>query len=200
MGFCAVSDMAAFLQVAIDPANVSALRAIDEATAAIQDYCEQTIELVEDDEYTFDVATRQTKLFLPELPVTEVSKVEEDGDELTVTDDYKLGNHGILYRIDDFWYEGIQTVTVTYSHGYLTIPRTVKDVCTRAAARAFQAGLTAAMLAGVSGLRSGSLGAYSVTLADGTTPIDGSNLGASGAVILLPSEKRMLDRYKRERI
>ena len=52
MGFCTVTDIENFLQVTIhtDPVkNASALRAIDEATEAIKNYCHQQIERVTDD-------------------------------------------------------------------------------------------------------------------------------------------------------
>jgi hypothetical protein len=201
-GFCAVADIAAFLQLTIAADNASALRAIDEATGAIQNYCEQAIEEVDDDETTFDVGERQGKLFLPESPVTEVSEVVENGVTLTVDVDYKLGNHGILYRVGTYWYPGIQTVTVTYTHGYATIPQTVVDVCTRMAARAFQAGLRAKELAGVAGVSAKTLGDYSVTFGSeiGGGSSEGGTLGASAAPILLPSERHYVNAYKRERI
>lgn len=200
MAFCTITDLANFLQVTIDAGNAAATRAIAEATAAIVTYCGQTIEKVEDDEYTFDVPAGQSKLFLPELPVIAVSEVVEDGEELDADDHYKLGNHGILYRVNAKWVSGIQIVTVTYDHGYATIPEIVKDVCVRAAARSYQSGLRAAALAGVPGVSATSLGDYSVSYsgeqAGGGAGVDGGTLGASAAPILLPSEKRMLDHYK----
>ena len=203
MGFCTVADLVAFLQVAIDPGNAAALAAIDEATAAIRDYCHQWISLVEDDEVTLDVAGRATRLFLPELPVTEVSEVkEEDADgvlqALTVTDDFKLGPQGVLHRVNDYWYYGVQTVQVTYSHGYAVIPEMVKFVCVRAAARRFQAGLRAAEADGISGVAAMSLGDYSVTYGSEQSGgvSGGSMLGASAASILLPSEKAALAPYR----
>jgi hypothetical protein len=202
MGFCTVADVAAFLQLTIAANNVACLAAINEATAAIQEHCEQQISLVEDEDYTFDVGERRTMLFLPEQPVTEVSEVVENGVTLTVDVNYKLGNHGILYRVGTYWYPGIQTVTVTYSHGYATIPEIVQDVCVRAAGRAYQTGLRSAALAGVPGVQAGTVGDYSVTLASeqGGGSSEGGTLGASAAPILLPSERRYLNRYKRERI
>jgi len=196
--FCTISDLANFLQIAILAGSAAATRAIEEASAAIQNYCHQQIEEVEDDEYTFDVDARRTKLFLPELPVTEISSVVEDGETLTVDDDYKLGRSGILYRIDDFWASGIQIVTVTYTHGYATIPDDIADVCTRAAARTYQAGLRAAEAEGVSGVQGLSLGDYQVQYGSEQSGgvSGGGMLGSSAAPMLLPSEKRILDRYR----
>ncbi len=192
---CTIADVAAFLQITIAAGSTAATRAITEASAAIRNYCHQTIDEAEDDEYAFDIGDNVTKLFLPELPVTEVASVVENGVTLTATTDYKLGNHGILHRIGNYWYPGVQTVTVTYTHGRATIPDDVKAVCVRAAARSYQAGLSAAQLSGVSGVQAQSIGDYSVQFGSQTSGSDGM-LGASAAPILLPSEKRMLDRYR----
>ncbi len=196
--FCTVADLAAFLQIAIAADNASALAAIQEASAAIQNHCRQVIEEVEDDEYTFDVGSAQTKLFLPELPVTEVSDVVENDETLTATDDYKLGRNGVLHRISNYWYPGVQTVTVTYTHGYATIPQDIVDVCARAAARRYQAGLRAAQTGGVAGVQAQTLGDYSVTYGSEQSGGGGEGgvLGASGAPILLPGEKLALNRYR----
>jgi hypothetical protein len=199
--FCTVADLAAFLQITIDASSVPALAAITEASAAIRNYCRQVLDVVADDAYTFDMElSRQTKLFLPELPVTAIDSVVEDGETLVVDDDYKLGSYGILHRIGAYWTAGIQIITVTYTHGYATIPDDIAGVCKRAAARAYQSGLRAAELGGVPGVQATSLGDYSVQFggdqAGGNAGYDGGTLGASAAPILLPSEKRILDRYR----
>lgn len=200
MGFCTVTDIENFLQVTMihtDPVkNLSALRAIDEATAAIKNYCHQEIELVRDDVITLDCAGG-TRLFLPELLVVSVASVVEDGKTLVVTDDYKLGQYGILHRMNDVWATGIQIITITYTHGYATIPDDVVGVCTRAAARTYQAGLRAAEMEGVPGVASLSLGDYSVSYGtEGGGGISEGVLGASAARMLLLSEKDALNRYR----
>jgi len=139
--FCTISDLVAFLQVAIADDSASALRAIAEASASIQNYCRQQLEEVEDDEHVFDVADGCRRLFLPELPVSAVSLVIEDDEELAEDDDYKLGNYGILYRIGRPWVSGVQMVAVTYTHGYPvgdygSLPDDIVSVCVRAASRA----------------------------------------------------------------
>jgi hypothetical protein len=196
---CTVADLADFLQIPIADDSAPALAAIVEASAAIRNHCRQQLDEASDDEYTFDVGERQTKLFLPELPVTEIAEVVEDGVTLTVDTDYKLGRYGILYRIGAYWTAGVQTVTVTYTHGYATVPDDVMAVCKRAAARAYQSGLRAAETAGVAGVQANSLGDYSVQFGGeqaGSSGYDGGTLGASAAPILLPSEKRILNRYR----
>jgi len=194
--FCTVGDLASFLQVTIPAGSAAATRAITEASAAIQDYCHQVLEAVDDDEVAFDVEGRGRKLFLPELPVTAVDEVVEHEVTLSAGSDYQLGNHGMLHRIGAFWASGVQAVTVTYSHGYATLPEMVVAVCTRAAARAYQAGLRSAEAGGVAGVQALGLGDYSVTYGSEGAAGGGGSLGASAAPLLLPSEKRALERYR----
>lgn len=194
--FAEIADIEAFLQIEIDTsAKVTAAeRALVAATAAIKNYCKQDFEQVADDVEVFDVEPGTRRLFLSQLPVTAVATVVEDGETLVVDDDYKLGSHGILHRIGQDWEDGIQIVTVTYTHGYSTIPDDVVDVCTRAAARAYQAGLRAAEQDGTPGVSSKQLGDFSVSF-EGTGGAEGV-MGASAARILLMSEKDTLDNYR----
>lgn len=199
--FCTVADVASFLQREISDAGqvTSCERAIAEATAAIKNWCHQEIELVAGDVVAFDVGPGRRKLFLPELPVVSVASVIEDGVTLVegAAEDYQLGDYGILYRVGAYWASGIQIVTVTYSHGYATIPDDVVGVCTRAAARAFQAGLRSADSEGVPGVQAKSLGDYSVTFgAEAGGGVSEGVLGASAARMLLLSEKDILAKYR----
>lgn len=203
--FCTVQDVEDFLQLDIvgDATKLAACQqAIDHVTEAIRNYCHQQIDLVEDDAYTFDVPARRTKLFLPELPVVSVASVVEDGETLVEgsDEDYQLGRNGILYRVGAYWTAGVQIVTVTYTHGYDPydgLPDDLVDVATRAASRAYQAGLRAADADGVPGIASKSLGDFSVSFgAETGGGVSEGVLGASAARILLLSEKDMLDRYR----
>lgn len=190
-----VEDLMAFLQID-EPHLDSAVLGLRDASAAIRNYTRQYIELVEDDEITLD-SSGGTRLFLPELPVVEVSEVIEDGETLTTDDDYKLGQHGILHRIGAKWKAGIQIVTVTYSHGYETIPDDITAIATRAASRSYQAGVKAAENEGVPGIVSKSLGDFSVSFgAESGGGVGEGVLGASAARLLLLSEKDILDRYR----
>lgn len=205
MGFCTVADLELLLQIEISAAKwTAAERAIDEATAAIRNFCRQTLTYVADDEITLD-CPGGTRLVLPELPVIEVSEVVEDGTTLDVDDDYKLGQHGILHRIGATWAKGVQIIEVTYSHGYYldedyvddTLPQEIIDVCTRAAARAYQAGLRAEEVEGVPGVQATSLGDYSVTFGSEQSGGAGESvLGASASPMLLRTEKEMLNKYR----
>jgi len=197
--FCEINDIEDFLQIEITEEQApAATRAIDAATEAIKNYCHQEIELVEDDEITLDCWGGQ-RLFLPQVPVVSVSEVVEDGDTLTAgsDEDYQLGQYGILYRVGKNWASGVQIVTVTYTHGYETIPDDVVDVCTRAASRAYQAGLRASEMDGVPGIVSKSLGDFAVSFgAEGGGGISEGVMGASASRMLLLSEKDTLNRYR----
>ena len=196
MGFCEIADLAKFLQIDIPLAKEpSAQRAIDEATAAIKLYCRQELEQVADEALTLDCAGG-TRLLLPELPITDVASVVEDDETLTVDDDYKLGQYGILHRIAARWAVGIQIITVTYSHGYAVIPENIVNVCVRAASRAYQAGLRAEEAEGVPGIQAKGLGDFSVQFGAEVGSSGESTLGASASPILLRSEKRVLDEYR----
>lgn len=198
-GFCTIADIENFLQVTIsgDAVKVaSATRAITEVTEAIKNYCHQEIELVTGDVITLDCAGG-SKIFLPELPVISVASVVEDGETLVVTDDYVLGQHGIVHRVDDTWESGVQIIEIMYTHGYDVIPDDIVAVATRAASRAYQAGLAAAAVGGVAGVASMSLGDYSISLGTGAGGGAGEGvMGASAARMLLLSEKDALNRYR----
>jgi len=206
MGFCTIEDLESFLQIDISADKRSAAqRAIDEATAKIKNYCRQYLELVEDEVITLD-SIGATTLNLPQLPVIDVSEVIEDDELLVVDDDYKLGSSGILHRIGRRWASGIQNVEITYTHGYKpeddeistapVLPQDLTDVCTRAAARAYQAGLRAEELEGIPGVSATSLGDYSVSFGGEQAYAGESALGASVAPFLLQSEKRILNAYR----
>lgn len=194
--FCTVVDVSEFLQVDISTQDqlAAAKRAVKEATAAIRNYTKQYLELVEDETITLDCKGGY-RLYLPEVPVTEVSAVIEDDETLTVDDDYKLGQHGILHRQGGAkWAAGIQIIQVTYSHGYETLPDDIVDIATRAASRAYQSGLRAVEDEGMLGVQSKSLGDFSVAYASESV-VDGL-MGASAARLLLYSEKDILNKYR----
>jgi len=198
MGFCEVQDVERFLQLSVPTAKLASMQvAIDAATAAIRNYCQQQISQVNNDVVTLD-GPGGVRLFLPELPVGSVGSVIEDGETLTVTDDYQVGAHGVLHRVAAVWAAGVQNVSVTYTHGYAGIPEDIMAVCMRAASRAYQAGLKAEELGGVPGVASKSLGDYSVSFGSeqGGGAGGESVLGASASPLLLRSEKEILNRYR----
>lgn len=94
-----------------------------DATSLCQQIAEQTIEHVEDDEVYLDVPDPWcSTIFLPELPVTDVSEVVDNGATLNPSD-YWWYDYGKLQRPYTTWAaEGPRTVKVTYSHGYDPMP------------------------------------------------------------------------------
>jgi hypothetical protein len=196
--FAGVSDVAQFLQVTIEATGqlTAVERALVAATAAIRNYTEQHLSLVEDDEILLD-SHGWRRLHLPELPVVAVASVTENGTALTAGDDFKLDGAGILHRIGRRWATGIANVAVTYTHGYAEIPADIFEICVRAASRAYQAGLSAAEHEGLAGVQSKALGDFSVGFGSEQGGGIGEGLmGASGARLLLLSEKDILDRYR----
>jgi len=196
--FATVADIESFLQLKITTVVqiASAEMALKDVTAAIRNYTHQHLEYVSDDEITLD-SSGGTRLFLPQLPVDSVDLVVEDGKTLIEDDDYKLGQYGILHRIGSKWATGIQIVTITYTHGYLIIPDDIVAVCTRAASRAYQAGLKAADSDGIPGIASKSLGDFSISFqSEGGGGVGEGVLGASAARLLLLSERDILDAYR----
>lgn len=193
--FCKVEQVEELLQetVAVEK-RMSIERAIVATSAAIQNYCRQTLALVEDDEITIDCKGGRY-ILLPQLPVISVGDVVEDDILLRATDDYKLGQHGLLYRVQRTWSVGVQNVTVIYSHGFQTMPEDIVDVCTRAAARIYQAGLRADALDAMPGVTAESLGDHSVSYSAEQVGND-NMLGVSAARALLLSEKDILNRYR----
>lgn len=194
--FCTIDDLEAFLQIVIADGNVSATAAIAAASAAIQNHCRQTISQVAADVLTLTVPENRRTILLPEQPVTAVASVVEDGTTLTVGTDYQWTRSGVLTRLGRCWASGWQDVVVTYTHGHGTIPDDLKDICVRAAARAYQAGLRAAAAGGIAGIASEQLPDYSVSFTPETASGSSSSLGASAAPILLQSERDALARYR----
>ena len=165
--FCEITDVEALLQLTITgdaTKEASCAAAIIEATEVIRLYTNQIITQVEDDVLTIDFNYGR-KIILPQIPVTEVSEVVEDGTTLTAGEDYALGQHGILHQLNRNWKKGIQIIVIPYTHGYSQVPQDIKDICKRIASRIYQAGLRSAKTNGISGLSGESIGDYSYSLA-----------------------------------
>ena len=198
MGFCSVSDVSAFLGLEVLPDNPQVLQAIAEATAVIQNYCNQKIGLTQSDVLLLD-GTGTTKLFLPELPVTQIEAVKIDGVVIDISS-YALAENGVLWRVYDVWPIGARNIEVTYSHGYTPVPDDLKGVCYRSAARLYQAQLKALRQDFVAGLQTVSVGDWSETYEGGQASSGESDKGISAARTLLISEKEILNKYRYKRM
>lgn len=68
-------------------------------------------------------------LLLPAAPVTAVSLVKLDGEELVAGTDYEWSADGYLRRLDcQVWPARLRCIEVTYSHGYSVIPDDIAEV------------------------------------------------------------------------
>lgn len=126
-------------------ADDGALEAVDAACEICRDLAEQSFTLETNDDILLD-GTGTEALLLPELPVTQLNSVEIDGEVVT---DYVLGRKGIVYRRSStfasdpwadcippaIWPLGRQNIGVNYSHGYDTIPSSIRIVALTIAAR-----------------------------------------------------------------
>lgn len=155
------------------------------ASARVQTYTGQTFTLVENDTVTVKVRNRIARL--PQRPVTAVDAVTDPNDNTIgftwLGDDRVQVGNGLDYSwVFEPWRNGLNLVTVTYSHGYTTVPADVVDVVCQMAGRAMtrsadETGLTQESIAGYS---------YSV-----------GSAAASGSVGMLPDERAALDVYRR---
>jgi len=163
VAFATPGDLATFVGrdfTAQDTATATLL--LDIATAAVRDWTGQTLSAVTGDVVTLDPPT-SGRLFLPELPVTAVASVVYAGTALTLGSTsntygyYWYGDTGII-RVAGIFNTAAyapQSVVVTYSHGYATIPDAIKGVCLELAAELLT-------VAAQPGLRSEAIGNYKV--------------------------------------
>lgn len=122
----AISDLEAFLQQKLTDYEVEAQAACDQASAVVEDYCKRSFAQVVD-----DVLTMRWRpcILLPDPPVTEIASVTVDDQPA----EYELDLSGRLWPMT----RGSQ-ITITYTHGYATIPDTVRLVALRLAGRIFK--------------------------------------------------------------
>lgn len=162
---------------------------LDQASAIIRNYCRQTFDLVEDDEVELR-GTWSHKLKLPQRPVVSVDSVSIEGTGVSAFRLVRDTLHRTADVVDTFdfgprigrgWGGPTRTVTVTYTHGFETVPTEVKGVCLQVAARA---------AGNPQSLQSFSDGAVSVTFGGGGT--------GSQVLGLTASEQSILDRFRHE--
>lgn len=169
---------------------------IDQATAAIKGWTRQTIDFVADDTVVL-AGTWSPDLELPQRPVAKVSAVSVNGVALVPGGwawnerqlirigagprafDSPIGASDQLQTSAGWHWSGPQaTVEVSYSHGFVPIPDDIAAVCRAMVMRS---------LLNPAGVKSESIGGYSVTYAD----VDGGGVG------LAADDKALLRRYRR---
>lgn len=191
MAFATEAELEAYTGASIDTSRATIL--LDVATAAIKAYTNQTLSRVTNDTVILP-GNHTNTLELPERPVISIGAVSIGDTALTVDSDFVWDGRSGLLRgtavsgvlvindgplvsgTGDWGGPGAQ-VSVTYTHGFATIPDDIKGVCLALAARSLQS---------PDGVNSETIGSYSVSY---------SRTG--GAVSLLDEERRLLDRYRR---
>jgi hypothetical protein len=167
------------LTAGAETTKVAALLA--DASAAIRSYTGQTITAVAGDVLTVD-APYTGELTLPERPVTAVTSITLDGVALTGwswDSGHSVALPGGWSTQSSVTYPGRGVLRITYSHGYGSVPADVVAVCASMVLRAMQT---------TAGVRSETLGDYSVTYAGDGSP---------GAVGFTADERMLLNRYRR---
>lgn len=117
---------------------------LDIITSAVKSRCDQTLDLVSNEVVLLDPIVGHTSVSLPELPVVAISLVEIVDPStllwrtLLPTEWVFDPPTGIVSRAPTSllsWPYAPQTVRVTYTHGYATIPYDLTSVTITAAAR-----------------------------------------------------------------
>lgn len=151
MAFATAEDLATHLQRDLSAAETAtATQALDIATSIIQSYTGQTLSVVSNDSVILRPIRRRITQ-LPQIPVTSIDSITEDGTLLAAPTYLGDLTTGFLYRVDASWGE---QVTVVYDHGYTTIPADIRGVTLE---------LAAAPFAGRGEIASEALGLYQVT-------------------------------------
>lgn len=171
MSFATITDLENVLGRELPENDPAALFALDSATAMVRAIVYQYIEEVEDDVIVLD-GTGTRVLLLPETPVSDVSLVEIDGEELD-DDEYQWSADGYVRKLNGTWTTDLRSIEVTYSHGYATIPALIVSITAKLAARMLDTPIS---------VRQEAIGAYSATYTAATLQAD---------------ELVLLDAYKR---
>src|ERR1051326_5505376 len=127
-----LDDFAAARGVDLDPTDLTAIIALEGASAAVQTYTGQTLAFVEEDTVRVH-GTGTQSLLLPQVPVGTISDITvtdlADVDTVLTEDiDFVVeSDSGILWRTGfDVWTRGKLNVSVTYDHGYDPVPGDVQ--------------------------------------------------------------------------
>lgn len=139
-----VDDLAAFVQSTLDPADPSPALYLSIASGMVRDYLQQDItQTVDDVVYCDPISGAYVEL--EQLPVASVSLLETTTDGLTwtaadpatYTVSRRLGMIAAKPGCGVQWPSDPESWRVTYTHGYETVPDTIKAVCLGVAARGF---------------------------------------------------------------
>ena len=197
MPLCTQDDVEKLLQIdfGANPDD-TVTQYIAQADALVTAYCGQSLESASGIEETLEAEQDQAYLVLGRFPVTAVASVVEDGTTLVVTDEYVWYEDGRLRRMyGDYagsWSMLPNSIVVTYTAGYVTIPADVTLAAATLAADLFRQG-AAFSAHGVNPVKSVALsGSDTITYdvsAVGQEPV---TVRGAVAAILAPYRKRPL--------
>jgi hypothetical protein len=142
-----VSQLGAYLQQTFDPGDVGALLVLQIAASLIRDHLQQEITQVLGDVVVLD-PVEGTYVFLPELPVTAISKVEvydttvtpavwTTADPSTYLASLATGVIQAAPYSGATWPSAPGSWRVTYDHGHAVVPDGIMGVCVSLAARIY---------------------------------------------------------------
>lgn len=173
-GYPTPTELGSLLQLAIAANDATALLLIDLAFASVQNEARQRVRPVDGDVVTLEAAPSRV-LWLPERPVRAVTNVAVEDVAIPATD-YRWNARGRLERKSGLWIDTAGTaVTVTYDHGFATIPNDIRMAALQAAARTY---------VNPDGAVQEALGSHSLSY------------GADTGLPLTPEERRIARRYR----
>lgn len=111
-----------FTRGRLDRDDEETQRQLDAALAAARRYCGWHVTpVLVDDEVTLDGPDSQL-LILPTLKMTELTEVDEDGEELNLAD-LNWSARGLIAKRSGYWWTPMfGAITVIFSHGYADAP------------------------------------------------------------------------------
>lgn len=171
------ADLSIYTRTSVDITTANLAREL--ATGVIQS---ETGQLFTAGETTIRLereGTDATKVYLPQVPARTITTVvDDDGTEYVEDTDFVLRGQALVN--DSGW---VLPVTVTYTHGFDTVPQVVRAVALACAAR---------FVTNPTGVRQ-------VTVADVSTSYAGSDDDLTSGVYLTDRERHLLMPFKVQR-
>lgn len=121
-----IDDLARFLQQDLTDYEAEAQAAVDQAIGVVEAHCKRRFAQVVDDERTMRWRAR---IILPDPPVSDIASIKVDG----VDSPYEIDASGNVW----LGRSGSQVV-ITYTHGFASVPESVRLVAVRLASRIFK--------------------------------------------------------------
>jgi hypothetical protein len=155
--FATIGELRNYLQR--DDLGPTGVLDLEIATGLIQELTGQTIFRVDDDVVVLNGRSGGS-IYLPQIPVIDVTVLNLDGNALDLVTDFDVDSRlGILTRLPlgAFWTRGLSNITVTYSHGWDDPPPPIRGLCLKWAGKLWQ---------NPTGLKTERTASYSATYAE----------------------------------